>query len=93
MGFTEFERSQFLESCRGAEKIQTILENEYPDDILDFIQSEGHIKRARDYCIFNKRPIPNKPEQIIVTYLLNADMFLDKILTSWADFLTPPVSQ
>ena len=63
----------------------------YPEDIINFLKSEGHMRRTRDYCIFQKNPKENKPEAIVITYLLDEKTNIRDILVKWEEFLSPPV--
>ena len=92
MGFSEYERIEFRKSCRDKDDIEILLDTQYPVDIVEFIKSEGHIRRTRDYCIFQKRQAQQKPEQVIVTYLLDSETSIYDILMKWGEFLSPPVS-
>ena len=91
MGFTSFEKNQFRSSMRSNEKIQEILENQYPDDVISYLQSENLMRQVRDYCIISDRLRANKPENIVVTYLLSPDKTVYEILENWQSFLSPPV--
>ena len=92
MGFTDFERDQFRATCRTQSKIDFILENYYPEDLIEFLRQENHLRRSCDYSIMRKFPKIDKPEQIIMTYLLDPETTLYDILTQWDEFLSPPVN-
>ena len=89
--FSEFEREEFRETCREYAEINTIIENELPDDLISFLKSENHLKRVKDYCIFQRLPKVNMAENIIVTYLMNSNQNIYDILSKWEEFLSPPV--
>ena len=90
--FTEFERDAFRATFRENSETEAIIENELPDDLITFLRSEGHLKRARDYGIFRRLPKVNTSETIILTYLLDSKTSLYDIILKWEDFLSPPVS-
>ena len=89
--FSEFEREEFRATCRDYSKINAIIENELPDDLLAFLKSENHLKRVKDYCIFQRLPKVNMAENIIVTYLMDSSQNIYDILSKWEEFLSPPV--
>ena len=90
--FTEFERDCFHATFREYSEIETIIENELPDDLTAFLRSQGHLKRARDYGIFRRLPKINMSETIILTYLLDSKTSIYDIISKWEEFLSPPVS-
>ena len=89
--FSEFEREEFRATCREYSEINTIIENELPYDLISFLKSENHLKRIKDYCIFQRMPKVNMAENIIVTYLLDSKQNIYDILSKWEEFLSPPV--
>ena len=40
MGFSEFERERFKALCRSKEKIDTIIDEEYPTEVVQFLTDE-----------------------------------------------------
>ena len=90
--FTEFERDGFRATFREYSEIEAIIDDELPDDLITFLRSEGHLKRARDYGIFRRLPKINMSETIILTYLFDSKTSLYDILIKWEEFLSPPVS-
>ena len=90
--FTEFERDGFRATFREYSEIEAIIDNELPDDLITFLRSQGHLKRARDYGIFRRLPKINMSETIILTYLLDSKTSLYDIILKWEEFLSPPVS-
>ena len=40
MGFSEFERERFKALCRSNEKIDTIIDEEYPTEVVQFLTDE-----------------------------------------------------
>lgn len=91
MGFSSFEKNKFRSSMRSNDKIQEILETEYPDDIISYLQSEGLMRQVRDYYIIPERLRPNKPENLVITYLLSPEKTVYDILKDWQSFLSPSV--
>ena len=91
MGFTSLEKYEFQSRLRSQEKIREILENHYPEEVISFLKSEGLMRQVRDYCIISEKLRPNKPENIVVTYLLSPDKSVYDILDGWQEFLSPPV--
>ena len=89
--FTEFERDGFRATFREYSEIEAIIDNELPDDLITFLRSQGHLKRARDYGIFRRLPKINMSETIILTYLLDSKTSLYDIILKWEEFLSPPV--
>lgn len=91
MGFTSLEKFEFRSKMRSQEKIREVLENHYPEEVISFLKSEGLMRQVRDYCIISEKLKPNKPENIVVTYLLSPDKSVFDILEEWQEFLSPPV--
>ena len=91
MGFSEYEKYELLNTLRKNHKIEEIINNEYPDDVITFIKSEGLLRQLRDYCIMPKLTKFNRPENITITYLLDSQNSIYRILKLWQEFMTPPV--
>ena len=89
--FTEYERDSFRETFREYSEIEKIIADELPDDLITFLRSQGHLKRARDYGIFRRLPKVDMSETIILTYLLDSKTSIYDIVLKWEDFLSPPV--
>ena len=92
MGFSVFEKNQFRSTLRDASKIEILRENSFPEDVLTFLNSEGLRTRVRDYAIMSKIKKTGRPENITITYMLDADTNIHDILLNWQEFLSPPVS-
>ena len=91
MGFTDYERKQFLASMQTHEESRSVLDTVYPEPVVEFLKSEGLLRQVRDYCIMSKLPKFLKPENIVVTYLLDPHKTVQGILEEWQEFLSPPV--
>ena len=91
MGFSEYEKYELLNTLRKNHKIEEIIETEYPDDVITFIKNEGLLRQLRDYCIMPKLTKLNRPENITITYLLDSQNSIYRILQLWQEFMTPPV--
>ena len=91
MGFSEYERECFRETCREYSEIESSIKHFIPDDLLVFLKQENHLKRTKDYCIFQRKPKINMAESIIATYLLDPETTIHEILWKFAEFLSPPV--
>ena len=91
MGFTHFEKEEFHDLMRDFDKIQNLLDTLYPVDVVEFLRSQGLLRQTRDYCIMSKKSKHGKAENIVVTYLIDPETSLKKILEDWQSFLSPPV--
>ena len=92
MGFTDYEKTEFLATLRDSDKIETLRVNNLPDEVLAFLNSEGLTRQIRDYGIISKVMKIGRPESITITYLLDSDTKIHDILLNWQEFLSPPVS-
>ena len=91
MGFSEYERECFRQTCREYSEIESSIKHFIPDDLLMFLKQENHLKRTKDYCIFQRKPKINMAESIIATYLLDPETTIHERLWKFAEFLSPPV--
>ena len=91
MGFTDYEKKQFLASMQTHEESKVVLETVYPETVVEYLKSEGLLRQVRDYCIMSKLSKFRKPENIVVTYLLDQHKTVQGILEEWQEFLSPPV--
>ena len=91
MGFTHFEKEEFRDLMRDFDKIQNLLDTLYPVDVIEFLRSQGLLKQTRDYCIMSKKSKHGEAKNIVVTYLIDPETSLKKILEDWQSFLSPPV--
>ena len=92
MGFTPFEKKNFRSNLRTDSDILQLLENQYPEDVVNYLVSENLLRQVRDYAIISDKPKPGKPENIVVTYLLSPKKTVYDILEQWQTFLSPPVN-
>ena len=91
MGFTDYEKRSLQKTLRDREFIKELLDNEYPQEIVNFLKNENLLGQVRDYAIISNKPKMNRPENLTMTYVLDAQTFVYDILQSWQDFLSPPV--
>ena len=91
MGFTSFEKRMLQKTLRDRGFMKELLDNEYPQEIVNYLKNENLLGQVRDYAIISNRPKLNKPENLTMTYVLDAQTFVYDILQSWQDFLSPPV--
>ena len=91
MGFTDYEKRLLQKTLRDREFIKELLDDEYPQEIVNFLKNENLLGQVRDYAIISNKPKINKPENLTITYVLDAKTFVYDILQSWQDFLSPPV--
>ena len=86
MGFSVYEKKCFRESLEDQN-----IELYFPDDVVDYLNSEGLQSRVRDYAIISDKSKYLKPEHLVVTYLLTPKRTVFEILKDWQTFLSPPV--
>lgn len=91
MGFTDYEKRSLQKTLRDREFIKELLDNEYPQEIVNFLKNENLLGQVRDYAIISNKQKMNRPENLTMTYVLDAQTFVYDILQSWQDFLSPPV--
>ena len=91
MGFSVFEKSSLQKSLRSSHITEKILQNSYPEDIIDFLKDQNLLKLMRDYAIIPHKQRLFKPESLTLTYLLDTDTNIFDIISKWQEFLSPPV--
>ena len=90
MGFTEYEKKQLRTLFR--ENSENIVQESVPDEIFGFLKSQGLLPQVRDYGKFPSkyRFKPHKAENLVLTFVLDNDFKIHKILTELGFILTPP---
>ena len=91
MGFTDYEKRLLQKTLRDRDFMKELLDDEYPQEIVNFLKNENLLGQVRDYAIISNKPKINKPENLTITYVLDAKTFVYDILLNWQDFLSPPV--
>ena len=92
MGFTDFEKSKLRSTLRSQSEIESLREQYLPDDVMQFLDSQGLRRQVRDYSIIPRVKKISRPESLTMTYFLDMDTNIHEILLQWQDFLSPPVS-
>ena len=92
MGFTLLEKKCINASLRDEGTISKLLNESYPPEIIQFLKQENLLRQIRDYAIIPAKQRLRKPENLTVTYMLDAGTFVYDILAHWHDFLSPPVN-
>ena len=59
MGFTEYERSSFVDTLRPQNEMEALREKYLSDDVNEFLRSEGLHRQVRDYAIMSRIGLGN----------------------------------
>ena len=91
MGFSEYEKTEFMLSLREDAETYKILDHFYPEDVISYLKQNNFYRLVRDYSIIPKGERLHKAESIVMVYMLDPSITIKGLLLKWAGFLSPPV--